>query len=326
MQPAGCTTTAMVKRQVRTPRPSGEHLKYVGITRRTLDRYRKQVSLFFRHLHVHGIDLPDCLEELDNTAAEYVNHMWQEGEPAGYASDLVAGLKRLYPRCRKHLAVSTLYCKIWSRSLRRKRALAVPAEVLIGMAGLAYAYGEPRVGVAFLVGFLGLLRTGELLELTVGQLRFFGNRLCVLALGNTKTGQRKGFDETVLLHDPVVISLLRQAVAGLPPGARIFNGSFQDLKNKLRSYAADFGVRGDLITPYCLRRGGATWHFTTYASMDATQAFGRWEHAATAKQYVNQAVADSVALRLDDRARALAERGQRLLAALAASPSLPPSG
>ena len=114
--------------------------------------------------------------------------------------------------------------------------------------------------------------------------------------------------------------------AWMSTSAKLFGGNFQDLKSKLRQYAADFGVSGELITPYCLRRGGATWHFTEYASMDATQAFGRWEHAATAKQYVNQAVADSVALRLDDRARALAERGKRVLRAMAALPPPPPSG
>ena len=261
MQPVGCMPTAMGKRKQKVPRPIGEHLKYVGITRRTVERYRKQVSLYFRYLHVHGFELPVCFDSLDDSVAEYVNHMFQEGEPAGYASDLVSGLKRLYPRCRKHLSVSTQYCKYWTRSLRRKRALPIPADVLLGMAALAYSYGEPRVGVTFLVGFLGLLRTGELLELTVGQLQFVGNRLCVVALGNTKSGQRKGLDETVLLHDPVVISFLRQVTASLPSTTRLFTGNFQDLKAKLRLYAADFGVHSDLITPYCLRRGGGNLAF-----------------------------------------------------------------
>ena len=179
----------------------------MGITRRTLDRYRKQVQLFFRYLHVHEIQLPGCLDSLDSTIAEFINHMYQEGEPAGYASDLVSGFKRLYPRCRKHLVISTQYCKYWTRSIRRRRALPIPSDVLLGMAALACAYGEPRVGAAFLVGFLCLLRTGELLELTVGQLQFAGNRLCIVVLGSTKSGQRNGLDETVLLHDPVVISM-----------------------------------------------------------------------------------------------------------------------
>ena len=124
------------------PRPVGEHPKYVGITRKTLNRYRKQVRLFFRYLRVHGIGMPECLEALDDSVAEYVNHVYQEGEPAGYASDLVSGFKRLYPRCRKHLVVSSQYCKYWTRSIRRRRALPIPSDVLLGMAALAFAYAQ----------------------------------------------------------------------------------------------------------------------------------------------------------------------------------------
>ena len=222
--------SGMVRRARKPPRPVREHLKYVGITRRTLDRYRKQVQLFFRYLHVHGIELPRCLDALDSTIAEYINHMYQEGEPAGYASDLASGFRRLYPRCRKHLVVSAQYCKYWSRSLKRRRALPIPANVLLGMAALAFAFGEPRVGATFLVGFLCLLRTGEILDLTVGQLHFVGARLCIVALGSTKSGQRKGLDETVLLHDPVVISIVKQVVAKMSASEKLFGGNFQDLK------------------------------------------------------------------------------------------------
>ena len=61
---------------------------------------------------------------------------------------------------------------------------------------------------------------------------------------------------------------------------------------KLRDLGAAFGVCDDRFTPYCLRRGGATWHFTKYASYDATQHLGRWEHARTARLYIDQATAE----------------------------------
>ncbi|CAK0819451.1 unnamed protein product, partial [Prorocentrum cordatum] len=104
-------------------------------------------------------------------AAEYVNHVCQEGEPRGYAATFVSGLKRLYPKCRKRLDIATQYCKNWTNTLRRKRAMPLPANVVVGMAGMAYAFGEDWIGISFLVGFFGLLRTGELLGLTVGHIK-----------------------------------------------------------------------------------------------------------------------------------------------------------
>ena len=324
MQPAGCIYKTMGKGSQKAPRSRVKHLKYAGITQKTLDSYRKQVRLFFEYLHVHRICMPSSLDELDAEASEYVNHMYQEGEPHGYATTFVSGLKRLYPKCRKRLDIATQFCKHWTKTLRRKRAMPLPANVVVGMAGLAYAFGEPRVGISLLVGFLGLLRTGELLSLTVGHIKIASPRLCIVSLPGSKGSHQKGFDETVLLHDPVVVGLLRNVVTHLRPDERLFPGSFRDLDRAIRRYAAYFGIEGRSLTPYCLRRGGATWHFSKYASMDATQALGRWEHASTAKGYINQAVSDSVAVSLDVAGRARAERCARVLSRLAcSSPSRP---
>eukprot|EP00959_Pyramimonas_sp_CCMP1952_P084483 1767110-Pyramimonas_sp.AAC.1 len=57
----------MDKGSRRVPRSRVQHLKYAGITQKTLDPYREQVRL-------------------GAPAAEYVNHMYQEGEPHGYAT------------------------------------------------------------------------------------------------------------------------------------------------------------------------------------------------------------------------------------------------
>ncbi|CAK0803465.1 unnamed protein product [Prorocentrum cordatum] len=225
---------------------------------------------------------------LDAEAAEYINHMYQEDEPHGYAITFVSALKRLYPKCRKRLDIASLYCKSWTRTVHRRRALPLPANVVVGMAGLAFAFGEDRVGISFLIGFLGLLRTGELLSLTVGRIKIASPHVCVIALPGSKGSHQKGFDESALIHDPVAIALLRKVVEQLPADERLFPGSFRDLGKVIRQYAVDsVGA-----TPYCLRRGGAAWHFSKCASMDATQALGRWEQASTAKGYVNQAVSD----------------------------------
>ena len=300
------------------------HVKYAGIADRTIARYKKQVRNFFAFLHVHDGSFPHTMDELDTAAGDYVNHLYQEGEPYGYATDFVSGLRRLYPRCRRHLGTAQQYCKFWGKGIRRRRALPLPADVLVGMVGVAFAYGDEKGAVTMLVGFLGLLRTEEMLSLRRRQLRFIQDKLVVISLPGSKGSQRKGYDECVLIHDPMAIRLLLRVVQGLGGEERVFDGSLRDLGARIKRYAEAFGVSDPSLTPYCLRRGGATWHFARYASLDATQALGRWEHASTAKIYINQALSDSTALSLSGRAAARLERCKRVLARLAALPLPPP--
>ena len=142
----------------------------------------------------------------------------------------------------------------------------------------------------------------------------------VIRLPGSKGAQRKGFDECVLIHDPLAVRLISRTLARVSPDARLFPGTFRDLAGAIRRYAGDFGIYDSSLMPYCLRRGGATWHFAKYASLDATQSLGRWEHAKTAKIYINQAMSDSIAAGLSNVALQRVQRCKRLLAVLAADP------
>ena len=181
----------MGRKRCQPRRAKRAHVKCEGITDRTLQRYRKQVYHFFVFLHVHGYQLPESMAELDIAAGDYVNHLYLEGEPHGHAQGFICGLRRLFPRCRKHTDTAKSYCTYWTRGLKRRRALPIPADVLLGMVGTAFAFNEERVAVTFLVSFLGLLRAGELLALTPRQMRTIGNKVCVIALPESKGFKEK---------------------------------------------------------------------------------------------------------------------------------------
>ena len=80
---------------------------------------------------------------------------------------------------------------LFGLGLKRRRALFIPADALVGMVGAAFAFNEERVAVTFLVSFLGLLRAGELLALTPRQMRTIGNKVCVIALPESKGFKEK---------------------------------------------------------------------------------------------------------------------------------------
>ena len=75
MRAAGLASLAMVKRrrQLKRQRP---HVKYAGVTDRTLSRYRKAVLSFFLLLDHSAISTPLTLAELDQTVSEFINHQY----------------------------------------------------------------------------------------------------------------------------------------------------------------------------------------------------------------------------------------------------------
>lgn len=276
-----------------------QHIKYEGLRPMTIKRYRRQIKFFFTYLNDRCIDLPYDLTDLDETVGEYINHLYQDDYPVNYGNDLVSGLKRFYPKCRRHLETSSTYMRSWNKSLNRRRALPLPSDLLLGMATFALIKGKKRLALALLVGFTGLLRTGEILGLSQQTMSIHGKcTLLSVSLPESKSGHRRGETETVLIHDEIVILLAEKVLRDLMHDENLLDMTFREFSKELVDLAGYCGCTDPTLTPYCLRRGGATWHFTKYQSYDLTQELGRWTHAKTAKQYINQAVSEVAGVKL----------------------------
>ena len=145
--------------------------------------------------------------------------------------------------------------------------------------------------VSLLVGFYAILRTGELLEIQKRHISFsVQSGVAVITLGFTKGGKRLGVSESVTLTHELAIRFLRrwmclshdtQKFSTSPARWRsIFADGIKELK------LSDFEFR-----PYSLRRGGATWYFSRYGSLDKVMVMGRWQAARTARLYLNESLA-----------------------------------
>ena len=140
--------------------------------------------------------------------------------------------------------------------------------------------------------------------------------VAAITLPFSKTAQRSGEPEVVLLHDAPVVALLRELQGNLKDGRPFFPGGWVALARGIQSCAGAFGMATGSLTPYCLRRGGATWHFERFGSYDATTELGRWQDRRTARVYINQAMADVAALSLPRWGQSRLERAAHALPAL----------
>ena len=301
----------------RIPLVPKRHVKYEGILAATLHRYRRQIRRFFDYLHDNGFELPQDLETLDDLVSDYIDHIYQDDYPINFGNDLVSGLKRLYPRCRRHLEISSSFMRNWTKALHRNRALPLPKDLLLAMAAAALLKGKPRLSLALLIGFLGLLRTGEILALNKAMLSVHGDgSLLVITLPETKSGHRRGECEHVLIYDKAIIQFCGRLLRTMDDKESLLGMKFRQLAYNITELAGFFGCSDRSLTPYCIRRGGATWHFTTYQNYDSTQALGRWSSAKTARLYINQATSEIGFLNLPEWGRDRVRRGVASLTAL----------
>ena len=84
-----------------------QHIKYEGLQPMTIKRYRRQINCFFEYLNDNDLDLPVDFDDLDETVGEFINHLYQDDYPINYGNDLLSGLKRFFPKCRRHLETSS---------------------------------------------------------------------------------------------------------------------------------------------------------------------------------------------------------------------------
>ena len=99
--------------------------------------------------------------------------------------------------------------------------------------------------------------------------------------------------------------LLREACAGLEADDLVLSVNPSFGRKRFEQLLQAFNLQRRGFTLYSLRRGGAAAHFHRFQSMEFTLQQGRWSSARTARLYLSQTVADSVAVAFSAKQLAL---------------------
>eukprot|EP00971_Amphidinium_carterae_P343931 6483986-Amphidinium_carterae.1 len=178
----------------------------------------------------------------------------------------------------------------------------MPLRTLQAMLATALLLKRPSLALCLVLGFVGFLRTTEILQLSVDNIKLYApSQSIVLVLAHTKTTGRRLAKESLVLAEPSVFRLVSHL---LPSQGRLWKGSFSSFLKVVRALAAHLGYPRDLFTGYSLRRGGATWHYLQNNSLAATMLRGRWQQEKTARIYLDDARASLVTLHESNECRA----------------------
>ena len=280
--------------EARTPAARAQQRQTLGTLREltvqpaTKMRYNKAVDGFLLYLRENHLELPTKRDKVDPLICDYIEHLWSSGQGRGLANDTLAGLQDADPKLKHQLPGAWRLLKTWHVNEVPNRAPPLPVVVLHAMCGWAWFHGHHGFAVSLLMGFYGMLRTGEILGIRRQDLKADVNHAKILlSRGLTKSGKRMGAAESVILgYDKVVVPLLQwMKLAGSTSPLTYHPGKWRLLFNEALKalHLTDFEFR-----PYSLRRGGATWWFSRHHSLDKLLVDGRWSAAKTARIYLNE--------------------------------------
>ena len=129
---------------------------------------------------------------------------------------------------------------------------------------------------AILVNFDCLLRTGELLQLSVADIMANDQRtFTTINLPDTK-GEERGITDSKSVTNAPLIRLLARFIQTKQPGGSIIVQLPQAFRRSFRQLLDGLSLNNLLLKPYSMRRGGATSLFRTTNSLDVLVLKGRW--------------------------------------------------
>lgn len=293
-----------------------KHLKTAGISTRTLGIYKREVSHFFQYLDREDLRLPRSYGRLDQLLADYINHLYQEGESLTKAGWVLSAIKRLYPRVRREVPIAQQWYNNWCREHTPQRATPITWSLLQAFAGLCIHLQWTRLACLFLVSFVFYLRTGEALALRKSDILCnLADGSIVIRIASSKTSKH---DQQSLAHfDFQLAQLLSVLLRHLDPDEALWPFSMSHFRNCFTGICSFFDLQPLALVPYSPRRGGATHFYLKTNSLDAVMIRGRWREAATARIYLDDARATLVKLAIPPSSKPLLRRFRcRLLTAV----------
>ena len=279
--------SGLSKEERKKVRKSLGSLKSLTVQPKTRERYAGALDRFLKYLTRENLVLPKARDAIDPLVSDYIEYLWSEGEGKAEASNVLASLQDTDPKLRGCLPSSWRLLRTWNANEIPQRAPPMSESVLKAMVGWSVMHEHYGFALSLLVGFHGLLRTGDLLGIQAWQVNITGAcSPAVINLGLTKAGKRQGAAESITITERSVLCWLWLWKRSVGPHdfltckPHAWRSLFNECLECLQLLPWEF-------RPYSLRRGGATFLFTKCGSLDRVLLAGRWTAVKTAKIYLN---------------------------------------
>ena len=268
-------------------------LKSTLVKPKTLARYQINFERFVRWMRQNSISFPKAPEAADARLERYIEALWECGDPLGHANDAVSGFIFFVPICKGCLPRAKRLLTAWARSEQPNRAPPFLAVTAYAVALYFLRQGWRDSALFFVLGWETWARPGELFASRKRDFNFCSNgsfSVATWSLPLSKSGQRQGTVETLVIEDPFAVAALQRYVGNLYPGEMLSKVSGQVHRNRLASALTALGLPSSFRW-YSLRRGGATSALRGGKDLGLIRQKGRWLSEKAATIYLNEGLA-----------------------------------
>ena len=231
---------------------------------------------------------------IDSALASYGHFCFRENRSHLSFAETLNAITDLQLDLRRMLVSAWDVAWNWKGLEASNNNVAMPSQVLQAAVALALLWGWSDLALMLLVGFLGMLRPGELCALLVKDFVFTavnGRDTCFVFIGKPKMRRIGPRREHVRLDDSELLMALRHAFEGCSPNTPFcpcsqleFSANFRLLMNGLKLPTQ----QGSGLTPASLRSGGATFWYQLTDSPDFVRFRGRWANLRMLEVYIQE--------------------------------------
>ena len=265
-------------------------LKDVLVQPRTRRRYEVAMDRFLLFLKQNGDTYPATFVELDDRLSEYVECLWENGDPKGWAGDALSSVIFHVPACRPFLAGGWRLHAAWSRRELPSRAPPFTPLILHGLCGYCRDQGWGDTVLLLMLGWHTYARSGELFGATAGDFVIGRRGTGVWRLPLSKSGQRNGDQECLTITDEFVGRRVAAIISTKSAGSPLSDNSAVVHRCRLRDACQALGLTHGFRW-YSVRRGGATEGYRRSGDLAAIMLRGRWSATKTARIYLTDGLA-----------------------------------
>ena len=258
----------------------------------TIIKYCTNLLFFLDWIEINIGYLPTEARDLSECLCEFGEFCWAEGEGLSRFADVLSALPHVMRNIRGMFKDAWVLVDTWRMNEIPSRATPFSKKVLGALVGKCVLDDDWIFAASLLLAFQGMLRPCELLNLRVGDISLTKRGQDIIVnLGLTKGGRRKGAEETIVLSDRALWSLLRLVNINRKPGDPFLDLKSHVFRRRFAELLSFCGLDGLGYMPYSLRRGGATTLFRETANLELVMVRGRWQSQRTARIYVNDGMA-----------------------------------
>ena len=282
-----------------------------------LDRFRawlwSEKGISFRYLIEAK---PPDPEKISQMLIDYGRDLYAAGRAYGIYSETINAVAVERPLIRRQLNGAWDYAFAWLADEPHQHHPAMPLAVLAAMVTVALTWGWPHEAAVLLIGWAGLMRIGEVLSATRGDLvlpcdSIPGTTFALVIIRQPKTRGRSAKHQAARIDQSDIISFLTAVYEKADRQELLWPFSASTLRKRFGQLLAalELPVKRDGVLSCfdlgSLRPGGATWLLHRTEQPELVRRRGRWLSIRTMEIYLQEVLVVTFEEKVSPRTRFL---------------------